>query len=286
MAYFNEFPHTRVYDDDLGWLIENFKKLANDFESLRNQVQELQELYDTVPDVIQAAINNEIAKMQATLEAELAKINDALDSQLAQVNALLKSYTAEFEVIKNTVLEMEQHVADVKALAVTMYINGKIYTDSQIESVMRYIDYTIANLSKKFPLILDPSDGKLEDVQTVIDHIYHKFSPGIRVEDFDALQIKVQDFDAMMIPVKEFDENAPDIFQHRRYAYMISPFTGEYVPISEVVNMLYDLHRHGVTVADFDEAQIPVELFDNKMIEVVTYGTTSEWFEELKEEMA
>lgn len=29
MAYFNEFPHTRTYDSDLGWLIRHYKKLED-----------------------------------------------------------------------------------------------------------------------------------------------------------------------------------------------------------------------------------------------------------------
>lgn len=32
MAYFNEFPHTRNYDADLGWLIRNVKKLQQKFD--------------------------------------------------------------------------------------------------------------------------------------------------------------------------------------------------------------------------------------------------------------
>ena len=36
MAFFNEFPHTRTYDSDLGWLIWAMKKLIGDWENFSN----------------------------------------------------------------------------------------------------------------------------------------------------------------------------------------------------------------------------------------------------------
>lgn len=36
MAFFNEFPHSRTYDSDLGWLIWAMKKLIADWENFSN----------------------------------------------------------------------------------------------------------------------------------------------------------------------------------------------------------------------------------------------------------
>ena len=36
MAYFNEFPHTRTYDDDLGWLIATIKKIQQDITDINS----------------------------------------------------------------------------------------------------------------------------------------------------------------------------------------------------------------------------------------------------------
>lgn len=36
MAFFNEFPHSRTYDSDLGWLIWAMKKLISDWEDFSN----------------------------------------------------------------------------------------------------------------------------------------------------------------------------------------------------------------------------------------------------------
>ena len=41
MAYFNEFPYTRNYDADLGWLIRKVKKLLDESGTLDEQVAAL-----------------------------------------------------------------------------------------------------------------------------------------------------------------------------------------------------------------------------------------------------
>lgn len=41
MAFFNEFPHSRTYDSDLGWLIASMKKLIVDYDELTDSVADL-----------------------------------------------------------------------------------------------------------------------------------------------------------------------------------------------------------------------------------------------------
>lgn len=36
MGYFNEFPHTRGYDGDLGWLIKIYKELTEYYKNIEN----------------------------------------------------------------------------------------------------------------------------------------------------------------------------------------------------------------------------------------------------------
>lgn len=40
MGYFNEFPHTRGYDGDLGWLIKMYKELLAYFSNIDNILNE------------------------------------------------------------------------------------------------------------------------------------------------------------------------------------------------------------------------------------------------------
>lgn len=48
MAYFNEFPHTRTYDSDLGWLIENVKKLIECCNTVQDAIEALNKFMDDI----------------------------------------------------------------------------------------------------------------------------------------------------------------------------------------------------------------------------------------------
>lgn len=48
MAYFNEFPHTRTYDSDLGWLIKNVKELI---ETKDSQQEKIDAVYQFMQDI-------------------------------------------------------------------------------------------------------------------------------------------------------------------------------------------------------------------------------------------
>ena len=56
MAFFNEFPHTRTYDSDLAWLIRRMKELMTKVDRVDELLRLVQELIDTLPDVIRERI--------------------------------------------------------------------------------------------------------------------------------------------------------------------------------------------------------------------------------------
>ena len=55
MAYF-EFPHTRSYDGDLGWIIKNMSKLVKEYNSILDDQKALDdkmnEIWKTYTDII------------------------------------------------------------------------------------------------------------------------------------------------------------------------------------------------------------------------------------------
>lgn len=85
MAFFNEFPHTRNYDSDLGWLIESVRKLIECCESMTDwketheeQYEELKDLYDDVisgnfPESITDAFENWMNENALDLVGNLVK---------------------------------------------------------------------------------------------------------------------------------------------------------------------------------------------------------------------
>ena len=84
MSYF-EFPHTRTYDSDLGWLIKTVKELTEAADSLldwraehEEEYKELKALYDDLmsghfPDSIVTAFNSWARQNMPSLVAEMIK---------------------------------------------------------------------------------------------------------------------------------------------------------------------------------------------------------------------
>lgn len=85
MSYF-EFPHTRTYDSDLGWLIKSVKKLIECCEDMQQwridheaEYNQLKALYDaimsgTFPPEVVTALNKWMAENGRDLVGELVKM--------------------------------------------------------------------------------------------------------------------------------------------------------------------------------------------------------------------
>lgn len=58
MAFFNEFPHTRFYDADLGWIIQKIKKLLTEYASLDEWRADHQTEYEILAEKVEGLINN------------------------------------------------------------------------------------------------------------------------------------------------------------------------------------------------------------------------------------
>lgn len=76
MGYFNEFPHTRMYDGDLGYLIKMYKELVEEYGSIEEKYELLTKIYEQIKGDIQ---NVTIEQLQEWLEdGTLKSIFDSL----------------------------------------------------------------------------------------------------------------------------------------------------------------------------------------------------------------
>lgn len=85
MSFF-EFPHTRTYDSDLGWIIQTIKKVTEEVEALDDwkitheaEYEQLKTLYDQVmsghfPPEITAAFTRWMSQNALDLVGELVKM--------------------------------------------------------------------------------------------------------------------------------------------------------------------------------------------------------------------
>lgn len=64
MGYFNEFPHTRGYDGDLGYLIKMFKVLKDFYENI-NDI-----LTNNIEEILNGYLNDGMLFIDAIYTAE------------------------------------------------------------------------------------------------------------------------------------------------------------------------------------------------------------------------
>lgn len=78
MAFFNEFPHTRNYDSDLGWLIRHVKKLLECCDDAQQKLDFLMDFYNDIqsgdfPESVVNAFTDWMNKNLIDLVGELVK---------------------------------------------------------------------------------------------------------------------------------------------------------------------------------------------------------------------
>ena len=78
MAFFNEFPYTRNYDADLGWLIKNTKKLLECCDSAQEAIAKLNKFMEDIesgdfPESVIAAFKKWMQENLADLVGQMVK---------------------------------------------------------------------------------------------------------------------------------------------------------------------------------------------------------------------
>lgn len=283
MSFFNDIPHTRQYDGDLGWLIEAYRKLLKQYQELQERVTTLEELYETIPDRIQAAIQEGLDKIEAALQkfqhdmdsamaefrAEMAQTKAEIDAAIAAQQSEFDRMKAEFEALTSQLLETYQ---DIYRL-----VNGKML-DMEI-----WVLGKLDQFSNTYPWYRDPSDGRTEPVQTILDHMWNRLSRGLNVWELECMHINVATLESWQINVRELEQYGKDLHWFDRWKnwMMISPFTGQLTEIAEVVRRLADLHMDGVLVGTVEGQAFNVQALEDKQFNVYDVSWTRGWFDEM-----
>lgn len=260
MGYINhEFPGNNDYDMDLGWLIKAYKKLMKDFEELLETVNRLEEMYVTIPEEIQNAVNQAMVSVYLRMEAVERRVDvtEELVREMQEELALLKStFSATWQALRNWVVAQNNYT---------------------IQTVKTLLDDFVA----ENPSVICPVDGNRESVQKALFDIWNGRSLGVPVWLFDSLSVTEEMMREWRIPVWMFDRYGLLIYAFYKALWMTSPVSGEWVSVKKVTEELAALHKNGVTVQEFDAKQITVEVFDNLNVTVYDHDYTRAWFDNI-----
>ena len=185
MAYF-EFPHTRTYEGDLGWVIKKLSEVSTTTEYL---MEEFSKIVVLTEEQIQSMINQAIAANNVQWAEELQALKAQITTEYkgwvqAQINSLTV-YIDNQDTYYNGLAE---------GYASTALADAKSYTDSAV------ITYT---------MMINPITGEYEDVRNVVDDIvsYFHTQDSLTASEYDALDLTAGYYDAKDLSAYDYDFN-------------------------------------------------------------------------------
>lgn len=189
MAYF-EFPHTRTYEGDLGYVI---KKLNEVSEITAYLQEEFSKIVILTEDHIQEMIDTAISANNIKLANDLQTLKDQITLEYkgyvtAQINALTV-YIDNQDTYYNGLAQ---------DYATTAENNANNYTDSQV------LNYT---------LMINPITGEYEDVRLVVDDIvtYFHTQDALTASEYDSLDLTALAYDNYEITAYDYDFSGKSI---------------------------------------------------------------------------
>lgn len=189
MAYF-EFPNTRNYDGDLGWVVKKLKETAD----------------------LTAYLNEEFSKIviltqqqiQGMIDASIAA-NNILVAQ--QLEALKIQITNEYKTYCNNQINSLKIYVDNQDLYYDSLAQG--YADTALANAKTYTDDQVLN----YTLMINPITGEYEDVRNVVDDIitYFHSQDALTASEYDSLAMTANDYDLKELTAIDYDFNGKNL---------------------------------------------------------------------------
>lgn len=267
MSFF-EFPHTRTYDSDLGWLIKKMEELLNEYNTLMSwKSQHETEYADLLRRVnsLENSINgfiNEINQRFAQLESELeTEIYTQIQSALAELNLELGDMRAQIVDLRT---DLTRAIMDLNGRINTEDILIREYIESRLQEFINSIpDLTTIN-------VYNPVRGYITSVQEAINDLYNSArSEALTALEYDSMGLTASEYDALQLTAIEYDNWGKTLIYNAGYYfnpnhYMVSPFTGEMVRLEVVINELASLHKmDALTASEYDAKDLTATYYDS-----------------------
>ena len=224
MSFINEFPHTDFYGSDLRELLNMYKTLAEEYDSIKENIDNCNKLYNDI-----FAANSGLSAKVNAIEEELATIQNSLVS-------IIDSKFVTFE--KSVDSKLSKYYSDMTLLIDNVRLNIRslnAFITSQIALVREEVDYKFNKvcddtsnkilllqkyIDKKDSEIIDmindvkvdqsevvsPVDKVQKPIQEVLDEIYYNLNAwALTAYEYDSCFITAERYDSLRIDVLEYD---------------------------------------------------------------------------------
>lgn len=271
MAYFNNFPNTRTYDSDLGWLINKVTEI----------VKETADFWE-----FQSRIEKDFAQVQADFSELAAKV-DAWEGELYSFQAdIQRQIDAQTYEIDRQFLQIKADIAAELAAQLadfSVQINAlRTYTDTQLLLNKAYVDTVIQQFIDSIPdlttiQVKNPMRGQnLTPIQTAIDDLYDAIVrvDALTAQEYDSAHMTAETYDGLNLTAWDYDTQGGIFIEGENPnnpLWMVNPFTGIFQPIKNVVSYLAEFHMSGLTAAVYDALALTASAYDAKMLTAYDY---------------
>lgn len=300
----NKYPYTDFHELNLDWLLETYQELVDHINILLAWMDQHKEEYAEAMKRLQA-VENEIETFEARVQAEFERLAEeqaiAFAEQTAKLDLAIQQMKDEVtqEIVKlredvaqsiaDFTTQFNQLKANVEAeiTQLRILINQEIVRLNQTlevnnQYIRQYVEDRLNQFINDFPNMIDlvpvynPVRGTMTSLQQAINDLYDVARVyGLTAEQYDSLGLTASEYDSLELTAMEYDQfgyiklGYPD-----ENWYMISPFTGQYTKVKNVVMDLAHFHMDGLTALEYDDLELDAEVYDDKQISAFDY----DWF--------
>jgi hypothetical protein len=275
MSFF-EFPHTRTYDSDLGWLIKTMKEISGEYSSLVDWMNEHKGEYQELLNKV-THLQNELSSLESEIDTRFNSMKTAIDEDIDNRFTLIKNdLLAQITDIENKLLAIQSYVVDALNYQLGL-ING--YND-----ILRdYVDAKIEELINSLPsldtvYVFNPVRGEITDIQTAVNDLYDiGRSMALTAYAYDIRGLTAQEYDDLELTALQYDMFGLEYinlagYDYEPYHYMNDPFTGNMVMLQVVIQELADLHKDdALTATEYDALDIDASYYDGLDLSAYDY---------------
>ena len=267
-----------VLIDDVNEFMDWATKHEADYDALVKRVEIVENEIDTFEQEIQAEFDQLKQEQAEAFAEQTAKLDAKLAEFQREIERVLTDIKNQFNVLKT---EVHQAIAEMRVEVARELARLQNLIDANNQYIFEYVQRTLQEFIDNFPELADvpvynPVRGGTTTLQRALNDLYSVACVnGITAFQFDSLGLTASEFDNLGITAQEFDQEGyiklgyPD----ERW-YMLSPFTGQYVLVKDVVMDLAHFHMTGLTAEEYDDKNLTAEEFDATNITAFNF----DWF--------